>query len=65
MMIFPSATAAAAVIMAAAALLLPHFLHHLPLPEALLRFNAKILDNSPLRGVLKSPNHADLLKDLH
>ena len=65
MMIFPSATAAAAVIVAAAALLLPHFLHHLPLPEALLRFNAKILDNSPLRDVVKSPNNTDLLKDLH
>ena len=46
---FHSVTAAAAVTMAA--FILPHFLHHLPLPEALLRFNAKILDNSALRDV--------------
>ena len=38
----------AAVVMVAA-ILLPHYLHHLPLPENLLRINAKILDNSPLR----------------
>ena len=50
-MIFHGVTAMAAVMAAAAALLLPHFLHHLPLPEAFLRFNAKILDNSPLGEV--------------
>ena len=56
-MIFHGVTATAAVM--AAALFLPHFLHHLPLPEALLRFNAKILDNSPLRDVFFLPRDLD------
>ena len=46
-MISLTATFALAVV----ALILPHFLHHLPLlPEAILRLNAGILDHSPLRS---------------